>query len=342
MPPALIVTGMHRSGTSLTASFVKAIGVNIGDRMFRADVFNVKGYFEDLDFLEFQRSVLQESCRAGEAGWPDWGWTESEWLDRGKFQNHVGAARELIAARDRASSLWGWKDPRTSLMLDFWAELLPDARYLLVYRLPWEVADSILRLNAPVFAEHPDYPLRIWAFYNRHLLDFYAQYPERCILLNVNTFLESPKRAIELIENKLGLEVADQSAEFSQIYEEGLFKSLDRQHPVVQLLRQLSPQYFSLLAELDRVADMPSNFSDSPVAASEETPYREIWPLSLHRQVIEGQIQIQYLLSQNHQQRIELQAEIDRLQQELATIKLSKFWKVKQKLSKLKNLMALK
>lgn len=314
----------------------------MGDRMFRADAFNVKGYFEDLDFLEFQRSVLQESCRAGEPGWADWGWTESEELDRDKFQNHVRAARELIAARDRASGIWGWKDPRTSLMLDFWAELLPDARYLLVYRLPWDVADSILRLNAPVFAEHPDYPLRIWAFYNRHLLGFYAKYPERCILLNVNAFLQSPKRLIELLEKKLGLEVADKSAEFSAIYEEGLFKSLERQHPVVQLLQQLSPQYFSLLAELDRVADMPSNFSDSSIVEGEETPYREIWPLSLHRQVIEGQIQIQYLLNQIHQQQSNFQGEIDKLQQELLAIKRSKFWKVKQKLSKLKNLIAIK
>lgn len=336
MPPALIITGMHRSGTSLMASFIKALGVNIGERLYPADSFNVKGYFEDLDFVEFQRSVLQKSCRE-EAGWPDWGWTESEYLDRDNFKNYVPTARELIAARERTSNIWGWKDPRTTLMLDFWAELLPDARYLFVYRLPWDVADSILRLNAPVFTAHPDYPLRIWAFYNRHLLDFYIKYPQRCILLNINTFLHSPKSAIELLEKKLGLEVTHH-AEFSEIYEQNLFKSLDWQHPLVQLLRQLSPQYFSLLAELDRVADMPSNFSDSLVAESEEsekTPYKEIWPLSLHSKVIESQIQIQYLLSQNHQQRLELQAEIDKLQQELENIKLSKLWKLKQNLDQL-------
>ncbi|HIK29174.1 MAG: sulfotransferase [Oscillatoriaceae bacterium SKW80] len=339
MPPALIVTGMHRSGTSLMASFIKALGVNIGERLFPADNFNVKGYFEDLDILEFQRLVLQKSCRTEEAGWPDWGWTESEYLDRDNFKNHMQTARELIAARERTSNIWGWKDPRTTLMLDFWAELLPDARYLFVYRLPWDVADSILRLNAPVFTAHPDYPLRIWAFYNRHLLDFYIKYPQRCILLNINTFLHSPKSAIKLLEKKLGLEIAHNSAEFSEIYEQSLFKSLDWQHPLVQLLRQLSPQYFSLLAELDRVADMPSNFSDSLVAESEKTPYKEIWPLSLHSKVIESQIQIQYLLSQNHQQRLELQAEIDKLQQELENIKSSKFWKLKPKLYKMKKLI---
>lgn len=85
MSLTIIVTGMHRSGTSLTASFLKAIGVNVGDNFFPADRHNIKGYFEDLDFLEFQRTVLADCCPRRERGTPDWGWTESERLDRRKI-----------------------------------------------------------------------------------------------------------------------------------------------------------------------------------------------------------------------------------------------------------------
>ena len=97
-------------------------------------------------------------------------------------------------------------------MLDFWQQLLPEARYLLVYRLPWDVADSILRLNSGIFTEHPEYPLKVWTFYNRHLLDFYARHSARCILVNINTLLQSPTRLVELLETKLNLKVASDYA----------------------------------------------------------------------------------------------------------------------------------
>ncbi len=178
MPLTLIITGMHRSGTSLRASLVQGLGVNLGEKFFPSDSFNIKGYFEDLDFLEFQRAVLQTCCPAGDPGWPDWGWTESEQLNRAQFADYRPGAQALIEARSQQAIAWGWKDPRTSLMLDFWHELIPNARYLFVYRLPWDVADSILRIHSPVFSQRPDYSLRSWAFYNRHLLDFYRKYPE--------------------------------------------------------------------------------------------------------------------------------------------------------------------
>jgi hypothetical protein len=47
----LIVTGMHRSGTSLLASFLRAAGINLGENLYPADSANPLGYFEDLDFL---------------------------------------------------------------------------------------------------------------------------------------------------------------------------------------------------------------------------------------------------------------------------------------------------
>ncbi|MEL7418373.1 MAG: hypothetical protein AAGK10_07335 [Cyanobacteria bacterium J06555_3] len=45
----IIITGMHRSGTSLTASLLQSAGVYLGDRLMSADSGNAKGYFEDWD-----------------------------------------------------------------------------------------------------------------------------------------------------------------------------------------------------------------------------------------------------------------------------------------------------
>ncbi len=273
--PVLVVTGMHRSGTSLTASILSSLGINLGTHLIQPDAFNVKGYFEDADFVEFQRSVLRNCCPAGESGWPDWGWTESEFLDKSNYQNYLAAALNLINSRRQTALPWGWKDPRTSLMLDFWRELLPEARFLFVYRFPWDVADSILRLNSPIFSQHPDYALKIWAFYNRHILEFRDRYPERSLLVNINSIAENPSQLFKLVQSQLNLPELPGTQE-REIYDARLLKSLDWEHPLVKLLQAIAPQYFSLLDELDRAADIPSKFSEK---ASDRSPEALVFSL---------------------------------------------------------------
>ncbi|MGA9379156.1 MAG: glycosyltransferase, partial [Phormidium sp.] len=260
MSLTLIVTGMHRSGTSLVASFIQAIGVNLGERLFPSDYLNLKGYFEDLDFLEFQREVLKNSCRSEEIGWHDWGWTVSEFLDYSNFHKYVEPARELIKSRQEKLSVWGWKDPRTSLMLDFWNELLPDAKYLFVYRLPWDVANSMLRLNCSLFSERQDYALKIWAYYNHHILKFYNQNSDRCILFNVNSWLNEPTKLVELLQNKLEIKLTSSwnDEKFKELYDRTIFNCLNWQDHAIKFWCYSQTEYFLLLAELDQSADIPS------------------------------------------------------------------------------------
>ncbi|MFB2918604.1 glycosyltransferase [Aerosakkonema sp. BLCC-F2] len=266
-PQTLIITGMHRSGTSLTAAFVQQIGVNLGSNTFEADEHNRKGYFEDVDFLEFQRAVLQDSCPPEESGWHDWGWTENKSLDSNNFANYIEAAKELINSRQHNFPIWGWKDPRTSLMLDFWDDLLPSAKYLFVYRYPWDVEDSISRLKEPIFTKHRDYALKIWDYYNRQLIDFYKSHSDRIVLFNVNAWQKQPEILIELMRNKLDIEIKDKASdrEFKLIYDRQIFKSLKWDSFAVKYLYKKSPQYFSMLEELDRLADLPSEFSLSAI-----------------------------------------------------------------------------
>ncbi len=334
----LIVTGMHRSGTSLIASLMKVIGVELGDRLYQADCFNVKGYFEDLDFLEFQRSLLQESCPPGDPGWPDWGWTERESLSVDHFKTGLARAQELIDSRNTHPGLWGWKDPRTSLMLDFWQELLPDARYLFVYRLPWDVVDSILRLNSGIFSQRPDYAIRSWAYYNRHILAFYRRYPDRCLLVNINALLAQPTKLVQLLETKLNLPVnsgLDDRA-FQTIYDPNLFQQLPSDRPLVRFLQHPELPYLSILEELDWTADLPSHFTPQP--QSDSLPL-EIYPLWLHHEAVQAKIQLE-TLAKGASGGGEIQAECDRLRDQIAWMETSKFWKLKVKWSELKGAVA--
>src|SRR5262245_13779818 len=202
-PSPVVVTGMDRSGTSLIASLPVAAGVSMGDHLLAPDRPNPGGYFEDLEFLELDRRMLQAATPPADGGHPDWGWTESERLDREGFAAHAPQARALLAARAGGGRRWGWKDPRTAVALDFWDRLLPEeARFLFAYRFPWCVAASMRPLGAEVFLLHPEYAYRIWAFYNRQLLGFRQRRPERCLLVSTNALFHRPERFRELLRER--------------------------------------------------------------------------------------------------------------------------------------------
>jgi glycosyltransferase involved in cell wall biosynthesis len=247
---------MHRSGTSLVASLAAAAGVDMGDRLLGADRGNPLGYFEDIGFLSLQRRMLDESTPADDGGHRDWGWTEGERLDRSRFALFRDEARSLLEARRGAERPWGWKDPRTTLALDFWDEILEEPFYLFVYRYPWDVADSMQRLGAEVFLRNPEYAHWIWAFYNRHLLDFCRRRRERSLLVSTNALLRHPERFQVLLEERFGLRLPGER--MREIVDDCMLRTLEGADPLIGLVAATSPESTRLLAELDAEADLPS------------------------------------------------------------------------------------
>lgn len=245
---------MHRSGTSLMAALLSDFSVDMGRELLPPDSNNPQGYFEDVEFLELQRRILSECCPRNDGGHPDWGWTEGERLDRGCFERFLPDARALIAARSNQETLWGWKDPRSALLLDFWEELIQDARYVFVYRFPWDVADSMQRLGADVFLRNPEYAYRIWQFYNRHIRDFYVKHSDRCLLISINALRGKLKEFRNLLCNKMGLKTCD--ARLEEIYESDMLKGIAGTDPLINLVRAVWPDCTRLLSELDEMADI--------------------------------------------------------------------------------------
>lgn len=303
---------------------VGALGVDLGDRLLSGDIHNAKGYFEDVDFLEFQRRILQDRSPQGDEGWPDWGWTEQETINLANLEPYHAEAMQLLATRSE-QVIWGWKDPRTTLLLDFWAELLPQARYLLVYRFPWDVADSVMRVNHPTFVAKPDYALRSWYFYNRSLLNFYLKHRDCSVLLNINAFLEQPQIGLKLLAQKFNLNYdAQRQQSMTDIYDPKLFSTLGWDYPLARSLYAVAPHYFSLLKALDQAADLASHcpewvavepsLTPGPSASGMVPPERSV--LSLHRSIIDNNLR--------HQDEVHhLQLEIDRLRQQLEESKSS-------------------
>ena len=245
MERALIITGMHRSGTSLVASLLQRLGVDIGENLLGPGEGNPRGHFEDLDFVRFhedwlhrcgQRMLLQNEFRPR---------VSSEERDR---------ARRLITSR-QGQGLWGFKDPRTSLFLPFWNELLPDARFLLVFRHPIDVVLSLLRRGSDYEAlVDPAAGLRSWAVHNRSLLDFYNRHSERCFLVEIDHLTRNLSRFPAELSQKLELEI--DRADTSELFVRRELRSFSGAAGLASLLRRLMPEAIELLESLRRASDL--------------------------------------------------------------------------------------
>lgn len=203
---ALLIAGMHRSGTSLLALFLGRMGVHIGDGLLAGDPGNPTGYGEDTEILEIQRRLVMEACAPHDTGgWPDWGWTPAE-----SFSPPERTERELLGYAERRGQAlgtgqpaWGWKEPRTTLLLEAWENVLPDAARVFVYRHPRGVQGSMERLGFPpeVAVAAPD----IWCFYNEAILSALDRHPQRSVLVESSAVASAPEVLVRAVEGVLGV-----------------------------------------------------------------------------------------------------------------------------------------
>lgn len=246
-----IITGMHRSGTSLTASILQSAGIHIGRNLLGADHVNIKGHLENIDFYEFHMNILNSQ------GLSSAGWTLQDNLEI--KEEFIDQAKQVIE-KNALSSVWGWKEPRTTLFLDFWAKLLPEARFLLIYRSPWEVADSLYRRKDEIFQTQPELAIKYWQHYNQKILNFYNQEQNRCLLANVKTIIQYQTSYIDTINHKFKVNLSHPAP---TAYDPSMLKtevSSNSQQPTV--IDYYFPEAIELYQELEGRAWHPEQTPD--------------------------------------------------------------------------------
>jgi hypothetical protein len=160
-PPgsAVVILGMARSGTSAVAQLLALLGVQLGppEALLPPAGENAKGFFEHRGIVGINKALLE---RMG-GSWSRPPRLPDGWQRDAGLEDLRARARELIAADFGGRSegalggapLWGFKDPRTSLTLPFWDELLRehggdgrpgrDVRYVICHRRPLDSARSL-------------------------------------------------------------------------------------------------------------------------------------------------------------------------------------------------------
>lgn len=123
-------------------------------------------------------------------------------------------ASAILPLRARAEQLinefaecerWGWKDPRCSLTLSFWKNLVPGLKVIVCIRDPLEVARSLYRrgYSSNVFS------FRLWQVYNERLLA--ATRPEERLITHQDSYFVDPKGELRRLLDWLGWSVSDET-----------------------------------------------------------------------------------------------------------------------------------
>jgi len=144
---AILVLGMHRSGTSATAGWLEGLGVNLGPCLMAEDPTQPKGYFEHAEIV----SIHDELMAAFDSSWDDPRPLPEGWEHDHKARFFRKQLMDIIRRDLMTEQLWGAKDPRLCRLLPIWLGMLDEldvpVRAISVLRHPAEVAESLALRN---------------------------------------------------------------------------------------------------------------------------------------------------------------------------------------------------
>lgn len=156
----VVILGMHRSGTSMLASYLQQAGLQTGEpeELMPAQADNPEGFHERLDVVEYNDQLLR--ARGGS-------WMQPPSLDDAMQNDETQALNDIVA---RLPIPYVLKDPRMMLTWPIWREQLQHVVVVYLYREPLAVAHSLKRRHGFPLA----YGLALWEYYNASILQTLA------------------------------------------------------------------------------------------------------------------------------------------------------------------------
>src|SRR5881296_2379636 len=148
---------------------------------------NPEGFWEHLGFVAVNDELLNELGGA---------WDLPPNADENFSDPRLDPLRlkaRLLIEKFDSASVWGWKDPRNSLTLPFWQQLLPRLKTIVVVRNPLEVAHSMKERNGTSYS----FGLRLWEIYNRRVIEA-AERHDR-LVTHYDLFFEDPESELRRI-----------------------------------------------------------------------------------------------------------------------------------------------
>jgi hypothetical protein len=250
---AVLLLGMHRSGTSAIARGLGALSVYLGNDFLDAQPENPTGYWEDKGIVALNERLL------GALGLK---WDDTRPIDRRAFERRRVRVlrRDAIRYLNRtftSEPLWGFKDPRTIRVLPFWQRALRDCNvddsYVVAIRNPRSVAASL-------FARQKMDADTAYGLWLAHMVPFFTEVIGKpFVVVDYDLMMKDPGAQLERIGHRLGVPFEAGSVEIDGFVSGFLDASLrhsifepddfDDGSPVARLTRDAYLRLYELAAD---------------------------------------------------------------------------------------------
>lgn len=213
---AILILGMHRSATSLTAKLLHELGVCLGETkdMLVANEHNQDGYFERADIVELHDSILLEHSMH---------WMSvrrsCEFKYDGDYSKEISEILDKLC--DDTHRQFAMKDPRLCIFEPLWRRELKKRNWrekiIVVFRHPYEVAKSLEVRNNINFS----YALKLWFYYNNSILNTLLDFDrDQILFIHHNEYFVNADAQIQKLIHFLGLNCS--SEKYAQNIKENL------------------------------------------------------------------------------------------------------------------------
>ena len=117
---------MHRSGTSAVTRGLRALDVELGDRLWPPnEKVNAKGFWEDMDI----NALNIEMMRALNTDWHYLSPIKQPEIEILRHSEFFQRATDLLRTKVGDSHRFGFKDPRIAKLLSFWKVVVEQCQY---------------------------------------------------------------------------------------------------------------------------------------------------------------------------------------------------------------------
>jgi|GEM_PF-6365731 len=203
----IVVLGMHRSGTSMLGSILHNMGVKMGSSkdVEKNEFDNILGFFENYEVAIHNDELLDLMGGA----WDKSPQKDLAELDKDKLNELKRQAKDILDKLYKQGNVVGIKEPRMSILLDYWEEFLQNPQYIFIFRNPLDVAKSLEKRNGFEI----DKGLSLWTEYNERTLKFLKD--KEYLMLRYEDLLSDPATFTAEIFKFLQMEFDDKKLQIS-------------------------------------------------------------------------------------------------------------------------------
>ncbi len=227
----VVVLGMHRSGTSTIARALKVLGISLGENLMAAKDENPKGFWEDLDVVALNNTILAALDQKYDTVAPIY----PDTLNISALDAFKTEAIALLSEKMKDIDNFGLKDPRMAKLLPFWQSVFNSLKlnvhYVIATRHPKSIAQSLEKRDQ--FSHEKSYLL----WFEHLLWSLTETQGTPRVVIDYDALIANPVQALQHIANLLQCTIDEKSTDYIEYTQNFLDKNLAHSQYTLDALR---------------------------------------------------------------------------------------------------------